>query len=462
MTAVLTPDRARRRFVGLTALRWLPVGIVVPVSVLLATARGLSPAEIGLCVAVYGAVTLVLELPTGGFADALGHRTVLASAGLVTAAGLLTMAVADSVPAFAIAWALQGVARALDSGPLEAWYVDAARAGDPAADVTRGLAQAGAADGAGLAVGAVLGGTLPLLLDHGGAAALAAPLVLAAVFAVVHVTAVLLLVVPPHRSGAAGRGALLAGVREVPVVVTATVHLVLRDRLLRLLLGVSFLVGVVLTSLELLGPLHFAELAGSAERGSAVFGVVTAVSFAAAALGALLAPVLGRATGGSVVVVSAGTSVLAAGAVAVVAGAPGVVPAAVAYAAFYLLNGAAWPSRKQVMHDRTTSAQRSTTVSASSLALMLGGMLGSLTIPRLADGAGLPTGLLAGAGGMLLLALLSLGLRGGPDARAPGRDAPAGGESRHGPGPGDDQPAALPGGLRERARAGARVHGRAR
>lgn len=462
MTAVLTPDRARRRFVGLTALRWLPVGIVVPVSVLLATARGLSPADIGLCVAVYGGVTLVLELPTGGFADALGHRTVLASAGLVSTAGLLAMAVADSVPAFAVAWSLQGVARALDSGPLEAWYVDAARAEDPAADVTGGLAQAGAADGAGLTVGAVLGGALPLLLDRDGAAALAAPLVLAAVVALVHVTAVLLLVVPVHRTGAPGRGALLAGVREVPAVVSATVPLVLRDRLLRLLLAVSFLVGVVLTSLELLGPLLVADLAGSPERGSAVFGVVTAVAFAAAALGALLAPALGRAAGGSVVVVSAGTSVLAAGAIALVAGAPGVALAAVAYSAFYLLNAAAWPSRKQLMHDRTTSAQRSTTVSASSLALMLGGVLGSLTVPRLADGAGLPAGLLAAAGAMLLVALVSVGLRSRPEVEDPGPEAAAGGASRHDPGSRRDQSAALPGALRERARPGARVHGPAR
>jgi hypothetical protein len=67
------------------------------------------------------------------------------------------------------------------------------------------------------------------------------------------------------------------------------------------------------------------------------------------------------------------------------------------------------------MHDRTTSSQRSTTVSASSLALMVGGMLGSLLLPRLADIAGLPAGLLPGAGGMLLLAGVSLGLRVRPD-----------------------------------------------
>ncbi|HET6393257.1 MAG TPA: MFS transporter [Blastococcus sp.] len=411
MNAVLTPDRARRRFVALTALRWLPVGIAVPVSVLLATARGLSPADIGVTVAVYGAVTLLLELPTGGLADAIGHRPVLALSGLFTTAGLLTMALADSMLVFAVAWALKGVARALDSGPLEAWYVDTVHRTDPAADLTPGLSRAAAADAAGLTVGAVLGGVLPLLVERSGAAALALPLLLAAGFALVHVVAVLLLVVPVRPARESGSAAVRSGLREVPVVVSATVRLVLHDRLLRLLLAVSFLVGVVLTSLELLGPLHFADLAGSPELGSAVFGIVTAISFAAAAVGSLLAPAAGRAAGGSVVLVSGVTSVLAAGTIAAFALAPGVVLAAVAYTAFYLLNAAAWPLRKQLMHDQTTSSQRSTTVSASSLALMVGGLLGNLLLPRLADSAGLPVGLLAGGGAMLLLAVVSLGLR---------------------------------------------------
>ena len=37
------------------------------------------------------------------------------------------------------------------------------------------------------------------------------------------------------------------------------------------------------------------------------------------------------------------------------------------------------------MHEQTTSSQRSTTVSATSLALMLGGLLGNLLHPRLAE-----------------------------------------------------------------------------
>jgi MFS family permease len=213
-------------------------------------------------------------------------------------------------------------------------------------------------------------------------------------------------------------------VREVPVVVAATVRLVLHDRLLRLLLAAALLTGLVLTSLELLGPLHFADLAGSAEVGSAVFGIVTAVSFAAAAAGSLLAPAAGRAAGGSVALVTAVTAVLAAAMIAAVALAPGVVLAAVAYALFYLFNGAAWPLRKKLMHDQTTSAQRSTTVSAWSLALMVGGLAGNLALPRLAESAGLPAGLLAGAGGMLLMAVVALGLRPRP-GEAGSRDRPA-------------------------------------
>jgi MFS family permease len=409
--AALTPAQAGRRYVGLTALRWLPVGIAAPVTVLLATSRGLSPADVGLTVAVYGAVTLLLELPTGGLADAVGHRPVLVLSGLLGTAALLLMTVADDVGLFALAWAVLGAGRALDSGPLQAWYVDAVHAADPAADVTSGLARAGAADGLGLALGAALGGLVPLVADDAGSTALALPLFLAAALTGVSVAGVLWLVVPLRTSAVSARRALRAGLGAVPAVVRDTVRLVGRDRALRSLLTISFLTGTVLTALELLGPLHFADLAGSPTEGSAVFGVVMAASFAAAGVGSLLAPAAGRAVRGSVAWASAVSAVLCTAAVVGVALAPGVAVAAVAYALFHLSNGTGWPLRTQLLHERTTSAQRSTTISAGSLALMLGGSLGSLALPRLAEVAGNPAGLLSAAVAALLIALVSLRLR---------------------------------------------------
>ncbi|HEX2075528.1 MAG TPA: MFS transporter [Geodermatophilus sp.] len=406
----LTAVSAGRRFVVLTALRWLPLGLSAPVTVLLASARGLSPADIGVLLAVYSTVTLLLELPTGGLADAIGHRPVLVLSGLLTVAGLLTMVVADGMPLFAVAWALHGAGRALDSGPLEAWYVDAVHAVDPTADVTTGLSRAAAADGAGLALGAVLGGLVPLLAAGSGSTVLALPLLLAAALGVVSVVAVLLLVVPLGTASGHGGAALRTGVRAVPAVVRDTARLVAGDLLLRRLLAISLLTGTVLTTLELLGPLHFADLAGSPTGGSAVFGIVMAASFAAAAGGALLAPAARRAARGPA---AAGAALAGAGALSVtaVASAPHVVLAAVGYVVFYLTNAAAWPLRKHLLHGQVPAGRRATTVSATSLALMVGGLGGSLLVPRLAEAAGNPAGFAAGGVALLLIALISVGLR---------------------------------------------------
>ncbi len=74
---------ARRRYLLLTSLRWLPVGLMIPISVLVPLSRGLSLTEIGLVFAAQGLVVLALELPTGGLSDSLGRRPVLLLASVV-------------------------------------------------------------------------------------------------------------------------------------------------------------------------------------------------------------------------------------------------------------------------------------------------------------------------------------------------------------------------------------------
>ena len=61
----------------LSGLQWLPVGLVIPVLVLMLRARGLELPVIGGLFAVYTIVVIVLELPTGSLADVLGRRHTL-------------------------------------------------------------------------------------------------------------------------------------------------------------------------------------------------------------------------------------------------------------------------------------------------------------------------------------------------------------------------------------------------
>jgi len=423
----LTIATARRRFVFLTALRWLPMGLSIPVTVLLAESRGLSLSKIGLVFAAYSAVALLLELPTGGLADAIGRRPVLVLSGLLHAGGLLLVATAHSLAAFAVAYALIGAGRALDSGPLESWYVDAVHAVDPAADVTPGLSRAAVADGLALSLGAVLGGVLPALAD-GGSTALALPIYAGAVLGLVNVAAVLALVTPLGPAGSVPLRRLLAdSVREVPLIVRDTVRLAGRDRTLRLLMAITFLTGTVLSTLELLGPVRFADLADSRTDGTAVFGVVMAVSFGAAALGSALATTARRLARGSVAAATAVLGVLCASSLGGIALAETVLLTGTAYAFFYLWNGAGWPLRKQLMHGRVDASKRATTVSASSFALMLGGITGSIALPLLTDATSLPVGF--ATAGVLLLVLAAL------SARLPATGRAAGPEPDPDPGP---------------------------
>jgi predicted MFS family arabinose efflux permease len=412
----LTIAAAGRRYVGLTALRWLPVGLSVPVTVLLAQSRGLNVAQVGLVFAVYGMVCLVLELPTGGLADAIGRRPVLVLSGSLHLLGLLGLAAAPNLPAFIAAISLIGAGRALDSGPLESWYVDAVHQVTPGADVTPGLSRAAVADGIALSLGAVAGGVLPTLA-HGNADALALPILVAAGLELLHLAAIVKFVTPLGPTSSVGTRALLrSSVREVPVIVRDTVRLAARDHALRLLLVITFIAGMVLSTLELLGPLRFADLANDATNGSAVFGIVMAVSFGAAAVGSALATTARRAARGSIARATAVLLVLCAFALAGIALSPTVVLAGAAYAAFYLWNGAGWPLRKQLLHSRVDSSRRSTTVSASSFAVMLGGITGSLTLPVLTDWTSLSVGFAAAGVLLLVSAALSLWL---PEATPP-------------------------------------------
>ena len=103
---------------------------------------------------------IVLELPTGGFADAMGRRPVLVAAAAVNLVAGAVLILGTSFWTFAIGAALQGVFRALDSGPLEAWYVDTVHATEPEADVDQTLSAEGTVMGASMATGAVISGGL--------------------------------------------------------------------------------------------------------------------------------------------------------------------------------------------------------------------------------------------------------------------------------------------------------------
>ena len=111
----MTAARLTRHFVLLRALRWLPVGLVLPFMVITPEARGLSIGEIGAVFAVHSVVAIALEVPSGALADTVGRRRVMLAGAALTAVSLLRFAFAQTILAFMAAVGLlaAGLARGL-------------------------------------------------------------------------------------------------------------------------------------------------------------------------------------------------------------------------------------------------------------------------------------------------------------------------------------------------------------
>lgn len=413
--------QARRRFLALRFMRWFPTGFLLPVMIVLMRQRGLSLAEIALVAAVQGAVILVLELPTGGLADALGRRPVLLAAGVFDVASHVLLLVADAVPLFVASWFLQGVYRSLDSGPQEAWYVDASLAADPNADFERGLAQGSVAIGVAVAGGSLLGGALVGVAPLAGVDPLLLPILVSLALRLVDLALIAALMTEVRRAGSLA--AVRASVRAVPAVVVGALRLLRGSSVLAALVAVELLWGAGMTTFETLFPPRLVQLLGDPEAAVALLGGSGAVAWVAAAGGAAAVPGLVRLLGGSAA--RAGIALRAAQGLGVLAmaaagGAAGLV---VAYVAVYAVHGASNPVHYGLVHRAVGSEHRTTVHSANSLAGHGGGALGAIGFGALADAASIPVAMVVGA--LVLAVAAPLYVLAGRGMQEPVKPSPA-------------------------------------
>jgi predicted MFS family arabinose efflux permease len=427
----MSPLGARRRYLLLHGLRWLPTGLVIPILVLLPLDRGLTLAQVGVAGVAQGLLVLGLELPTGGLADALGRRPVLLAAGVVNLASFALLAVAGSLPLFVAVFALQGVYRALDSGPLDAWYVDAALAADPAADIESGLSRGGVVAGLSIAAGALAGGGLVALDPLPGVNPLAVPVLMAIAVQVVGLVAVatLLTEVRPAR----GAGALAASVRQVPGTIRAALGLLRRSRVLLALVAVELFWGFGMITFETLLPVRLAEVVDDADTAAALLGPAGSAAWIASAAGAALVPLASRRIGapwtGATLRVLQGATVVG---MALLAGPAGVLAA---YLLCYVVHGAANPVHMGLLHRQVDGPYRTTVLSLNSMMAQPAGALGLLVLTALADATSVSTAMLAGAGVLAAAAPLYLVARSqatSTGAGAPLPSAAAAGQAGHG------------------------------
>ena len=428
----MNSQAAGRAFLVLTTTRWFPVGLVVALTALLPVERGLSVAQTLTLASVTGAVVFALELPTAGVADTLGRRPVLIAASGVQVIAATVYAVAQSFWAFALGALAMGIFRALDSGPLEAWYVDTARAADPTTDISRTLARQGAVLGVSIAAGAVVSGVLVWWHPVPQWSALTLPFVAYAVLAGVNVLAVVGLLRENRRTRddpapTALRRRVrhaLAPARRTPATIATGLKLAASDHVLLCLLLVEVFWSTAMVVFESFTPLRMGELLDSEARAGAVMGPVAAMGWGVFALGSALAglvsPRIGVARTAIVARVLNGLGAVWMGLVA------GPAALVVSYLATYGFHGMGGPVYSALLHREARPENRATVLSLASMISFASYAVASPLLGSLADTTSTQVAMIAGGAFSVLGAVLLLpALRSERRGRSARHDTPA-------------------------------------
>jgi MFS family permease len=225
--------------------------LLYPVYALLFSDTGLSVWQISSLFVLWSLTGVLLEVPSGAWADAVSRRTLLWLGPLLGSAGFALWVIVPSYPAFAAGFVLWGVRGALGSGALEALvYEELDRLG--AADrYARIMGRANAAGLLGVVTAMALAGPV---FDFGGYPAVGLASVLAGLL-----TAAVAAGFPEHRTPVVAAEADADGVAGWTAMLRASLTEARRDRAVRHALLLVPAVGAVWGALDEYTPLLVRE-----------------------------------------------------------------------------------------------------------------------------------------------------------------------------------------------------------
>lgn len=394
-----------------TALFWVSVGLPLPLTVVYMQARGLDLLQVGLLTSLFALTVALLELPTGGLADAIGRKRVTLLAYTFLFAKDLIFLVAFSMPLFAAARLLNGIGRALSSGALDAWYIDRLHEADEKVDIQPFLARANTVSLFAIAVSSLLGGVVaslfPGLPQEGTAVFTPISMTFVTALLIQGVNLILVAVfVKEAPREPTGQG---WGLHEVPGNVRDAVTLSFSNPILRLSLGGAAVGGFTLASVETLWQPRFAELLNDGAANNVIFGALMTVAFLFGMAGSLLSVPVTRFFKRRYALVGAGFAGLSGAFLLLLAFQAKPIGTALYFWLFYLARNVASSPLGKIQNDEIPAARRSSMLSVRSLVSYTGFFVGSMLLGVIADRASIGAAwVVAGA---LLLASTPLYMR---------------------------------------------------
>jgi DHA1 family quinolone resistance protein-like MFS transporter len=383
--------RIQRVYTLTTVLFWLSIALPLPLSVLLIEARGMDLFQIGSLLGLYSLTIVLLEIPTGGLADAVGRKRIALLSYVFLLLSIIVSLFAFSYPAFLVAFILSGIGRALTSGTLEAWFIDSLQEAEPGIDLQPPLARIGMfaflALGMGTLGGALIPDRFPSLPPDGSA--VLTPLAVPIVFSIIPMVLLILSVIAfVHEARPSlGKENILAGFREVPSVLRQAFGLTRRNSVLLSLIGAGLVSGFVLSGLETFWQPQFADLLGGSEGNSHLFGVIMGGNFVVGMVGNQLAIPLSKRFGQRYGLLSAVFQGMRGVFLVLLALQTQALPGMLLFWLTYLNMGILTSPTQTLSNNEIPAENRSSMLSIGSLVSYLGSILGSAGLGYLAENA---------------------------------------------------------------------------
>ncbi|SDX75704.1 MFS transporter [Paenibacillus sp. CF384] len=394
------------------SLHWFIIGLILPVSSLFMLDKGLNLQEIGLIFAVSSAAVLLLELPTGGLSDALGRKRVYLISLLFMLGAVLLVMVSWNLITLMIGYILFGIARALSSGSIDAWFVDEYNRLEPEGDLSSKLAKAGIFIPLAMGISALAGGWLPDLLgpltsDFGAGIYSINFIAMAVMILVQFLLTAKLVVEQIHESRTMS---MLSGFRQLPQLVTDSVQYGFKQIAVFLLLLTSLAWGFAFSGLETYWQPQVKNMLGP-DSANWQFGLLTAGYFLSASAGSLLFTPLSKLMRMPVTVLLFGFRSALGILFLILAAQHGVAGFTVFYFILFMSNGIAGSPDMALFNQQLNENNRSTMQSLNSLFLQLGGMIGSFVHGFIAQYASISITWCVAGGVLIASAFLYLNVR---------------------------------------------------
>jgi DHA1 family quinolone resistance protein-like MFS transporter len=374
------------------SMHWFVIGLIFPVMILIILDKGLNIFQAGVAIAAYSATTILLELPTGGIADIIGRKRVyLISLSFLFIAGLALLISWDFITVM-LAMSINGAARALSSGTIDAWFVDEFTREYRDGNLQESLAKAGIFIPAGIGLGSLVGGALPPLSEQLGVSSWGfgpyAPNLLAfEIMIVVQSLLTYMLVVEVfERDKGAGRSISVRGLSEQ---LSTAVKYGVKNRVVLILLVAIATLGFGIASVELLWQPRVQGIIGDSTQ-TWILGVLAAGYFFSSSVGNLLSVPTCRLLKNnypatlSVLRAAMGLSLL------FLAWQETVLVFALLYFVMFFFNGVSDSPHATLFNNQIPKKVRSTLLSFQSVMLQLGGLCGSLIIGFIAKTYSIP------------------------------------------------------------------------